>query len=472
MRTSEGIAVWAGVECARVRVAGEVTDELELTGHAARLDDLDRLASLGVRAVRYPFLWERIETEPGVFDWSWADERMARLEQLGIEPIVTFLHHGAGPRWASFRSARFAARFGRYAAAFARRYPHVRSYLPINEPLTTARFAGLYGFWWPHARAWPTFVRILVAQVLAIRNAMDAVRAVNPGAILIANEDVGRTYHTPPLAEQASFDNERRWLTFDLLSGWVVPGHRLHGALARSGVGDALTSLAARPCPPDIVGIDYYVTSDRFLDHRPELYPEWARGGNGRVAYADVEAVHSRHDWTCGFGRAIEEAWRRYGRPIVLSEVQLDGDPRDQCAWWAEAWRCANEARAAGRDVRAVTAWSAFGAWEWPSLLRRRDGFYEPGAFDARSDRPVETPLARLIRRTALGAARPSRHRGWWARPERMRYGVAPEPGRDATPRPYRPHARAATTSPPTSRPTSARRGTRPPRASARSGPR
>ncbi len=434
MTAVRDIEVWAGVECARVRVGNVVRDELELTGHSARRDDLERLASLGVTAARYPVLWERTEIAPGEFDWRWADERIPRLRDLGVEPIVGLLHHGPGPTWASFLSTRFPTTFARYARAFAERFPHVERYVPINEPLTTARFAGLYGFWWPHARDWRTCARILVAQILATRAAMEAIREVNPNAQLIVNEDLGLTFSTPELSEQAEADNERRWLTFDLLFGRVVPGHRFHGPLADAGLGSALRSLAGRPCPPDIVGVDYYVTSDRFLDHRVSLYPGWARARHAKPAYADVEAVRSTHDWTVGFGRAIDEAWERYRAPIALTEVHLAAEPDDQCAWWAEAWHRATTARKAGRDVRAVTAWSAVGAWEWNSLLQRVDGVYEPGLFDARVDPPRETPLADVVRGTAAAtrerAARrraPARAAGWWSRPDRMRYGVPVE---------------------------------------------
>ena len=54
------------------------------------------------------------------------------------------------------------------------------AYTPINEPLTTARFCGLYGLWYPHARDHQVFLRILVNQITAIRLAMRAIRQVNP----------------------------------------------------------------------------------------------------------------------------------------------------------------------------------------------------------------------------------------------------------------------------------------------------
>ena len=55
------LELWAGFECTLNRVGDAQHDQLALTGHYGRLDDLDRLAELGVRTIRYPILWERIE---------------------------------------------------------------------------------------------------------------------------------------------------------------------------------------------------------------------------------------------------------------------------------------------------------------------------------------------------------------------------------------------------------------------------
>lgn len=82
-------------------------------------------------------------------------------------------------------------------------------------------------------------------------------------------EDFGRTYATQRLEYQAQYENERRWLSLDLLCGRVDDRHPFYTRLLSSGVDPrCLRELAAAPCAPDIVGVDYYLTSDRFLDHR------------------------------------------------------------------------------------------------------------------------------------------------------------------------------------------------------------
>jgi hypothetical protein len=37
--------------------------------------------------------------------------------------------------------------FAEYAEAFARRYPHLQYYTPVNEIFITAMFSGQYGWW-------------------------------------------------------------------------------------------------------------------------------------------------------------------------------------------------------------------------------------------------------------------------------------------------------------------------------------
>ncbi len=428
------IELWGGVECTVNRVGDVFHDQMEWSGHATRLDDLDRFAALGLRALRYPILWERIAPE-GLqrAEWGWADERLGRLRELGIRPIVTLLHHGSGPRHTSLVSPNFAPELAAFARAVAERYPWVEDYTPINEPLTTARFSGLYGHWYPHGRDDLTFLTALLNECAATATAMRAIRSVNPGARLVQTEEVGKTYSTPPLAYQAGFENERRWLSLDLLCGRVGPEHPLWDYLLRGGIDPALLApLREDPCPPDLIGVNYYPTSDRFLDERCERYPAWQRGGNGRDRYADTEAVRVRTEGLTGHLVLLREAWERYQLPLAVSEVHLAGPREEQLRWLWDAWQAAADAREAGVDIRAITVWSLLGVFDWHTLVTRVEGFYEPGAFDLRSPQPRSTAIARLIRTLAT---RQSIHEpvlatpGWWHRPDRFFYPPVSAPG-------------------------------------------
>jgi dTDP-4-dehydrorhamnose reductase len=419
--------VWAGFECTVRRLGDSYLDQLALTGHDHRLDDLDRVAGLGIRTVRYPVLWER--TAPDGLaraDWSWPDERLGRLRELGIDPIVGLVHHGSGPRDTSLLDDSFAHGLAAFARAVAERYGWVRRFTPVNEPLTTARLSGLYGNWYPHGRDEATFMRALVVQCRATIMAMRAIREVIPDALLVQTEDVGRAYATPALAYQATFENERRWLSFDLLCGRVDDDHPLRGHLAWAGVPDGdVRWFLEHPCPPDVLGVNHYLSGDRFLDERLERYPEGSHGGNGRHRYADVLAARVCTAGPAGPEAILRDVWQRYRRPIAVTEVHNGCTREEQLRWFREVWDAAVELRREGVDVRAVTAWSLLGAYDWSSLLTREEGGYEAGVFDLRGPRPRATALAGMLR--ALTAGREPEHPvltapGWWRRPDRLWY--------------------------------------------------
>lgn len=431
---ASGLELWGGVECTCNRVRDAFFDQLSRSGHDARESDLDRFAGLGIKALRYPVLWERTARGPRRSDLSfaWSDGRLAILRSEGIRPIVGLVHHGSGPAWTSLVDPEMPEKLAEYARAVAERYPWVTDFTPVNEPVTTARFSGLYGHWYPHGRSAEVFVRALLAECRATALAMRAIREITPSARLVQTEDLGRTYSTPLLAYQARHENQRRLLSLDLLCGLVDDRHPLHRYLQKTGASASeLAWFCENPCPPDVVGVNYYVTSDRFLDERVERYPAWTRGGNGHHAYADVEAVRVRGEGMTGHTDLLLELWRRYRRPLAVTEAHLGGGREEQVRWFLEAWRGALAAREKGADVRAVTAWSLLGAFDWDSLVVCCRGTYEPGAFDVRSEPPRPTAVARVLR--DLAAGREIRHPiaaapGWWHRPQRLLYPVTSAP--------------------------------------------
>ena len=432
------LELWGGPECTVNRVVDRFRDQLSESGHADRADDIDLFSELGLAAVRYPVLWERVSPDdPAVRDWRWSDARLAALRARGIRPIVGLVHHGSGPRYTHLLDDGFAAGLAAHAAAVAERYPWVEEWTPVNEPVTTARFAALYGHWYPHRRDEAAFWRVLVNQIDGVRLAMAAIRRVNPAARLIQTDDLGRTYATAAVRDQAAFDNVRRWMGWDLLCGRVVPGHPLWARLVKHGLGDRIEAIAAAPCPPDLIGINHYLTSDRFLDHRVQRYPRCAQGGNGARPYADTEAVRVLQPAPHGLETALADAWARYRIPLAITEVHNGCTREEQMRWFADAWATASSVRGRGIDVRAVTAWALFGSHGWNTLLTA-PGVYEPGVYDVRGGRPRATALVPLMR--ALKAGQPLHPvvagPGWWRRPIRLHHPAVPRPARLADQRP------------------------------------
>ncbi|TFW29548.1 family 1 glycosylhydrolase [Massilia horti] len=419
------LELWGGLECTVNRVRDTYFSQLDRNGHATRLDDIARFASLGIRAIRYPILWERTAPDGlASADWSWADARLTALRDAGVTPIAGLVHHGSGPRHTSLIDPDFATQLAAYAAAVAARYPWLEYYTPVNEPCTTARFSGLYGVWYPHGHDDRTFVQTLLNQCRAVVLSMRAIRQTNPNAKLVQTDDLGKTYSTPELAHVADFYNERRWLAWDLLCGKVDPEHTLWDYLTGTGI-DAAEFLWFRdnPCPPDIIGANYYVTSERWLDHRPQRYPANRRGTAGDRPCADIEASRALATPTPGIGPLLQEAWDRYRLPLAVTEAHIDATREDQLRWLREIWEAARRARDNGADVRAVTVWSLLGSFDWNCLVTQCHGYYEPGPFDVRSPAPRPTALAKMMRELSAGSAlsHPALHgQGWWRRPGRF----------------------------------------------------
>ena len=80
---SPALELWAGPECTVNRVGDAFQDQLIANGFDRRIDDLDRLAGIGAKRLRFPLLWERTEIETGRYDWRWSDARIERLRELG-----------------------------------------------------------------------------------------------------------------------------------------------------------------------------------------------------------------------------------------------------------------------------------------------------------------------------------------------------------------------------------------------------
>jgi dTDP-4-dehydrorhamnose reductase len=419
------LQLWGGLECTVNRVRDQYFSQMDRNGHAERLQDIERFASLGIRAIRYPVLWERTAPD-GIesADWSWSDERLPVLQQLGVQPIVGLVHHGSGPRHTNLMQADFADKLAEYAGAVARRYPWVEYYTPVNEPCTTARFSGLAGVWYPHGSTEHEFIRALINQCRAVVLSMQAIRAVNPNAKLVQTDDLSRTYGTPEMAEIADFFNERRWLGWDMLCGKIDEGHALWDYLLESGASpEELLWFKDHPCPPDVIGVNYYVTSERWLDHRPERYPESYRHTYRGIAHADMETARVLATPTPGIGPLLQETWDRYGLPIAVTEAHIDANREDQLRWLVEIWNAAKKVQQDGADIRAVTVWALLGSYDWNCLVTACRGYYEPGPFDVRGPQPRATGVATLMRELASG--RPLSHpvlqgQGWWRRPGRF----------------------------------------------------
>jgi dTDP-4-dehydrorhamnose reductase len=263
---------------------------------------------------------------------------------------------------------------------------------------------------------------------------MRAIRQVNPAARLVQTDDLGFCHATAPLQRSADFQNERRWMGWDLLCGKVVPGHALWGRLVACGLEGRLRTIADDPCPPDVIGVNHYLSSERLLDHQIERHGERASadqalGTTDGVVHVDVDAVRTLGKAAIGLAGLVTQAWERYRIPVAITECHLGSTRDEQARWFIDAWQEAEGLRERGVDVRAVTAWSLLGAYDWNRMVTRFVGHYEPGVFDVRGGAPRPTLMSSVLKDLASGQRPLSpalQVPGWWReqRHDRRSYAV------------------------------------------------
>jgi len=137
--------VWgSGLECSFIPHLN--VDQFDWTQHNRfwREDFKRAKEELGITHLRYALPWHKLETSPGQFDWSFADERIEECEKLGITLMMDVMHFGT-PLWLkqAVGDPEFPEALERFTAALVTRYRStIKYWCPFNEPLVSALFSG------------------------------------------------------------------------------------------------------------------------------------------------------------------------------------------------------------------------------------------------------------------------------------------------------------------------------------------
>lgn len=367
-------------------------DITEINGHSARWrDDLRLLAALGIRRVRLPVRWHRVETVPGVYDFTHTDEVMRRVRELGMSPIVDFVHHTSYPRWLDdgFADPRFGPAYLRWCGEVARRYPWLREYTLFNEPFATLFLAGHQALWPPYGRGVDGFVRLLDNVVPPLVEATQMVAELLPAASHVwvdTCEDHRGTAGEP--GAYAELCNDRRTIVLDLVLGHDLDVDRRPFLQTLVGHGgDRLVRRVATTAPGriDVLGLDYYPHSEWWYD---------AAGG------------HAPSPSPRGFAALSADYGARYGRPLVLSETNIRGFPSDRSTWLRLMLEQYETAVAAGVDLRGFCWFPTIDSSDWDSLLARAAGRVDPvGLVSVASDGSRNLTLASAAAQLVAGGA-------------------------------------------------------------------
>ena len=324
-------------------------DEYELTGHYDRWrEDLDLAASSGTSMIRYGIPWYRVNPAPGEWDFSWTDPVLDRLLSLKLAPIVDLMHYGC-PLWLEreFANPDYPARVAEYAARFAERYPTLRFYTPMNEPLLNAMYCGEDGRWPPALTGAGGFVTLAKQLTRGIVQTQRAVGETATGPVFVHVEAAFRYRGGPEHAARIGLLEHRKWLVYDLLFGRVDRDHPLHAYLAENGFSDEdFAFFREHPAEPDILGINYYPHMSTT-----ELLPD----GKHRSVWSGTEGVEE----------LVRGFYDRYGRPIFWTETSVSGTVEDRLRWLDYSLDLVHRLRSEGLPLVGYTWWPLFSLLDW-----------------------------------------------------------------------------------------------------------
>ena len=337
-------------------------------------DDASLAVEAGANAFRFSVSWSRIEPHPGHFD-DRALERYARfakhLVESGLEPAVTLFHY-THPRWfhetTPWTSPSSVNAFVRFAKRAARALaPHVRLWVPLNEPLVFLLAGYLDGQIPPGIRDKTAINRVFDHLLAAHVEAADAIREHRPDAAIgIAHNMMAFAPSRPrhlfdrALTRIAHSCYNRglieafatgRW-RFLLPPGTVIRGRR-----------DALTRSL------DLFGVNFYSRLHLRSPGRQRWVGDFAyedRSGNGLTDNGWEIAPHEL--------RGMLDEAAKTNLPLVITENGLaDAADHRRPAFL----RAHFEQFAVDPRVHGYFHWSLLDNFEWLDGFGPRFGLYE-----------------------------------------------------------------------------------------------
>ena len=321
---------------------------LQMQHYTMWREDLDRVAALGVNALRYSVPWYRANPRPGVYDWGWIARPLVYLGRLGIIPVIDLIHYGT-PLWMEngVVNHEFPERFAEYASAFARQFRGlVDHYTPHNEPQVSAVFGGLNAYWPPYLRGVDGWLKVGLNVADSMTAGAQALRAELPSVVLVSAEclmapaaarveEALRVTVSPE--ERAEFEYQVLSFPSCLAYGKVKPNSALGLGLMRAGVGpDRLERFQKGLATPNIVGHNYYPGS--FAGPEDALEPGLTRSrtdlaGRLRQAHAFFQKPLYLTETSTGFTADQKAGWMR-AAASVLADLRSGGMPIVGMNWW------------------------------------------------------------------------------------------------------------------------------------------
>jgi beta-glucosidase/6-phospho-beta-glucosidase/beta-galactosidase len=354
-------------------------DEMEKAHHYKYWKkDFELVKEIGVEFLRIGPPYYKTHLAPGKYDWSYADEAFNYLKQLHITPIVDLCHFGVPDWMGNFQNPDFPQYFAEYSKAFAKRFPDLQLYTPVNEIFIAAMFSAQYGWWNERLRSDKTFVTALKHLCKANVMSMHSILEVQPEATFIQSESSEYFHAMDPLAVPlARFLNQKRFLSLDLTYGYPLNVTMYEYLKANGMTSDEYywftkNQVKAR-C---IMGNDYYVTNEHLV------FPNGHTQAAGEIF---------------GYYVITNQYHRRYKLPIMHTETNIKMPASKE--WLLKQWANVHRLKHDGIPIIGFTWYSLCHQVDWDSALRNDAGIVnELGLFDLnRNIMPVGEAYKSLI---------------------------------------------------------------------------
>jgi beta-glucosidase/6-phospho-beta-glucosidase/beta-galactosidase len=347
-----------GFECSTHQLrSGKRLDEIRATEHDrfAREDYL-RLQKQGMKTVRDGIRWHLIENRTGTFDFSSVLGMVRAARETGTQVIWDLYHYG-WPDWLDIFEPRFVTHFARLAREFALLLKDetdgVSFIAPINEISFFSYAAGQTGYLNPFSQGrgdelkeqlvrasieatealWDVDSRTRIAQIDPVINVLPA----DP-----ENSEQARK------AEAYRLSQYEAW---DMISGRLKPH-----------LGGSKKYL-------DIIGINYYIHNQWFLDGQfiPQHHPRYRP-----------------------FGDIANEVYERYRRPLFIGETGIEDEARP--AWFRYICNETAAAIGAGAEVEGICLYPILNHPGWDDDRHCHNGLWDYP--DDHGEREIYQPLA------------------------------------------------------------------------------
>jgi beta-glucosidase/6-phospho-beta-glucosidase/beta-galactosidase len=358
-------------------------DEMAKTDHYTRFrEDFALVRDLGLEYLRWGPPYHLTHLGPGRYDWGFTDEAMAEMRKLGIIPIIDLCHFGL-PDWlGNFQNPDWPALFADYAREFARRFPWVRFYTPVNEIFITATFSAQWGWWNERLASDRGFVTALKHLAKANLLAEGAIVREQASSIFIQSESTEYFHPEQPNAfDLAEHYNQKRFLSLDLCYGYDVAAY-MYEYLLDNGMNREeyhwFHHMGTGLKPRCIMGNDYYVTNEHLVTEKGPV------GASGEIF---------------GYYVITRQYFERYHLPVMHTETNFM-DAERAPAWLWKEWVNMIRLKQDGVPIVGFTWYSLLDQIDWDTALREENDRVNPlGLFDLdRKPRPVGEAYRTLVR--------------------------------------------------------------------------